>query len=70
MMATKIKTKKGLFWNQRSKFLSRFTENLSSSPCVWLGDLYKEIKLLSLSPIFISKLGNKLVIKILVNNEY
>ena len=48
--------KKGLFRNKLSKFLLRFWENFSNSSCVWIGDLYQEIKLQSLSPIFNSKL--------------
>ena len=60
-------TKKGLFWNKQSKFLSRFSENVSNSSCVWLGDLYKEIKLQSLSPTFNSKIKDSCKSQILRN---
>ena len=46
----------GLFWHQVSKFNSKLSMNFPNSSLVWLGDLYKEIKLQILPPIFHSKL--------------
>ena len=48
--------KKGLFWTRSSQFLSKFSKKFSNSSWVWIGNLYKEIKLKSLSPFLNSKL--------------
>ena len=41
-----------LFWHNHSKFNSRISMNFSNSSWVWLGDLYKQIKLQILPPIY------------------
>ena len=46
----------GLFWHKLSKFDTKLSMIFSNSSWVWLGDLYKEIKLQILPPIFNSKL--------------
>ena len=52
-----IKTiRNGLFWHKVPKLNSRLSMNFSNLSWDWLGDLYKQIKLQILPPIFNSKL--------------
>ena len=46
----------GLFWHKVSKFNSKLSMNFLNLSWVWLGDLYKEMKLQILPPIFNLKL--------------
>ena len=48
-------SKKGLLLVSVSKVNLRSSENVSKVPRVWIGDLYKQKKLDTFSPILVSK---------------